>query len=127
MNAPPEEARESLWALIPGPLIWAVHFLLSYVTAAIWCAKIAGSQDDIDPARIAIGLYTLAALVLIALSARHGFRRHSYGESAGPPHDEDTADDRHRFLGFASLLLCGLAALAVLYTALAAVIVRSCS
>lgn len=121
---PHDEALESLWALFLGPAIWAVHFLASYVTAAVWCAKRAGA--DFDMLRVVVTVYSAVALVLIALAAHRGFRRHSYGESAGPPHDRDTDADRHRFLGFASLLLCGLAAVATLYVTLAVVMVGSC-
>ena len=35
----PEE-KESLWVLTAAPTIWAVHLLLSYITAAVWCAKL---------------------------------------------------------------------------------------
>jgi len=42
------------------------------------------------------------------------------------PHDADTPEDRHRFLGFATLLLSGLSAVAVIYTALVVVVFRSC-
>lgn len=124
---PPPEARESLWALITGPIIWALHFLLSYVTAAVWCARFAGRQASLMPATVVIAVYTVLALALIALSAHRGFRRHSYGEAAAPPHDADTAEDRHRFLGFASLLLSGLAAVATLYVAMTLLFVRTCA
>ena len=119
-----DEARESLWALFLGPTIWASHFLMSYTSAAIWCAKRASA--DIGPLRWTIAAYTIVALLLLALSAHRGFRHHSYGESSGPPHDRDTPEDRHRFLGFASLLLCGLAAVAILYSAMTMLFVGSC-
>jgi hypothetical protein len=35
-------------------------------------------------------------------------------------HDLDTRDDRHRFVGFATLLLSGLSAVGVVYAAAAA-------
>lgn len=126
MQTPPPEARESLWALITGPLIWLVHFALSYITAAIWCAKYTDEAGSLAPAAIAISVYTGVGLLLIALSAHRGFRRHSLGESAGPPHDADTPGDRHRFLGFASLLLCGLAAIATVFVAMTVVFIGSC-
>ncbi|MEW6168124.1 MAG: hypothetical protein AB1651_10565 [Pseudomonadota bacterium] len=121
---PHDESREALWALFLGPTIWAAHFLLSYGTAAVWCAKAAGG--DFVAVRIAVALYTAAALALIALSAHRGFRRHRYGEPAAPPHDADSDADRHRFLGFASLLLCGLAAVATLYGAMVVAFIQSC-
>ncbi|MGB1559885.1 MAG: hypothetical protein ACPHN2_00155 [Sinimarinibacterium flocculans] len=127
MATTPPEARESLWALITGPMIWAMHFVLSYVTAAVWCAKFADVDGSLAPVASAVAVYTLVALMLIALSAHRGFRRHSYGESAGPPHGGDTPGDRHRFLGFASLLLCALSAVAVVYGAMTVMFIRSCT
>lgn len=121
---PHDESREALWALFLGPTIWAAHFLLSYGTVAVWCAKAAGG--DFVVVRIALAAYTAVALALIGLSAHRSFRRHRYGEAAAPPHDADSDADRHRFLGFASLLLCALAAAATLYGAMVVAFIRSC-
>lgn len=126
MTAHPESA-ESLWDLAAPPLIWALHFLLSYVTAAVVCAKLANGA--FEGARIAIGLYTLLALAGLGWLAQRGWRRHRAHRahaSASSAHARDTAEGRHRFLGFALLLLAGLSALAVLYAALAAVLIESC-
>ena len=30
---------ESLWTLFTAPVVWAVHFLVCYVLAAVCCAK----------------------------------------------------------------------------------------
>lgn len=119
------EERESLWWLTASPLMWAAHLLLSYGTAAIWCAKVAPDGGPLGAARVAIAVYTVVALVLIAAVGRHGLRRHAYGD-ANLPHDFDSPEDRHRFLGFATLLLSGLSAVAVAYQALAAVFIGSC-
>jgi hypothetical protein len=119
------EKGESLWMLAASPLIWAGHLLASYCTAAIWCEKFAGPGGSLGAARTAIGLYTLLCLVGIALVGFRGWRRHRYGDST-PPHDLDSPADRHRFLGFATLLLSGLSGVAVLYQALSAAFIGSC-
>lgn len=121
MSHPPEQA-ESLWFLIASPVIWSAHFLLSYITAAIWCAKVGGSLEEV---RIAIAVYTVAALLGIGAVGWKGFRRHHMGTST-LPHDFDSAEDRHRFIGFASLLLSLLSGVATIYVALAAVFNESC-
>ncbi len=118
------EERQSLWWLAVGPSIWAGHFLLCYVTAAIWIEKEAGRDASLAPIRAVIGLYTVFALAGIAWVFRHGYKRHQYGE-ATLPHDADTPDDRHRFLGFATFLLAGLSAIATLFTAMVALIIKS--
>jgi len=119
------EKRARLWIIAASPTIWAAHFLLSYGTAAIWCAKIAGAGGSLSFARVAILVYTIIALSGIAWIGWRGYVRHTFAGST-LPHDFDSPADRHRFLGFATLLLSGLSAVAVLYAALAAVFIGSC-
>lgn len=119
------EKKESLWLLTVSPVIWSAHFLLSYVTAAVWCAKLAEPGGPLGGARTAIAVYTAVALLGIGITGRIGFRRHSFGD-AETPHDFDTPEDRHRFLGFATLLLSALSAVATVYVALAAVFIGTC-
>lgn len=119
------ESRESLWLLITGPMIWAAHFLLSYITAAIWCARFAAPDAPVTGIRITVLAYTLIALVGIAATGWSAFRRHSFGR-ATVPHDFPTDADRHRFLGFASVLLSSLSAVAVIYVCLAVIFPGSC-
>ena len=114
-----------LWLLAVSPSIWAAHFMLSYVTAAIWCGRIAGAGASLDPVRVTIAVYTAVALAAIAIVGVIGYRAHRIGD-ANVPHDDDTPQDRHRFLGFSTLLLSGLSAVAVIYSALAAVFIESC-
>jgi hypothetical protein len=75
--------------------------------------------------RVAIAGYTLVALGGIGFTAWRSFDRHSYG-SAAVPHDFDTRADRHRFLGFASMLLSGASFVGVVYVGLAAAFVETC-
>ncbi len=119
------EKNQSLWLLTASPAIWAAHFLLSYITASIWCAKAVGPGGSLATVRAAIGVYTAVALVGIGIIGWIGYRRHSHG-NAELPHDEDTLEDRHRFLGFAILLLSALSAVAVVYAALVAVFFGRC-
>jgi hypothetical protein len=117
--------KGSLWLLTIAPTIWAVHLLLSYVTSAIWCAKVAGPASSLGSVRAAVAWYTGIALVGIAVVGWEGLRRHRHGTEA-TTHDLDSPEDRHRFLGFATLLLAGLSAVAVLYAALAATFFETC-
>ena len=119
------EENQSLFLLAASPVLWAAHFFLSYLTAAIWCAKVAGPGGSLGGVRVAIAIYTVLALGGIGSIGWRAFRRHSYG-TATRPHDDDTPADRHRFLGFAALLLSALSAVAVFYAALAAVFIGSC-
>jgi hypothetical protein len=125
MATPYPEKSSHLWAIAASPALWAGHFLLSYATAAVWCAKFAGASGSLAPARAAIAAYTVVALAGIALVGWRGAKRHSVG-AASVPHDDDSPEDRHRFLGFATLLLSGLSAVATVYSALAAAFIGSC-
>lgn len=121
----PPEHEESLWVLIVGPTIWAVHFLLCYLTAAIWCAKVAGTTDSVSGARIAISIYTVVALIGIGIAMIDAYRRHEFGE-ATLPHDYATAADRHRFLGFAAFLLSGLSFISTLFVGIVVYFIDKC-
>lgn len=116
--------RGGLWRLTAGPLVWAAHFLASYITVAVWCARVAPAAS-LGAARIAVFAYTAVALLAIAWLGWHGWRRHRAGRQA-PPHAEATIGDRHRFLGLASALLCGLSFVAVAYAALGVVVIGTC-
>lgn len=117
--------RGSLWLLTIAPAIWAAHFLSCYVTAAVWCARFAAPGGALNGIRTAIAWYTAAALMGIAVVGWVGFRQHMHGTEA-TTHDLDTREDRHRFLGFATLLLAGLSAVAVTYAGYAATFFDTC-
>ena len=119
------EKNQSLLMLTVSPLIWAVHFLACYLTAAIWCAKIDDPSGSLNLVRITIAAYTFVALGGITLTGWFAYRRHEHG-SATVPHDFDTPADRHRFLGFATLLLSGLSFVAVIFVGIVALYFRSC-
>jgi hypothetical protein len=114
-----------LWMLAAGPTIWAAHFLLSYITAAVWCAKFAGRDGLLAPVHTAIAWYSAVALTAIALVAFSGYRRHGRGFETDE-HETDTSGDRRRFLGFAALLLAGLSAVATIYVAVSVLFLERC-
>lgn len=122
-----EEHRENLWLIAASPAIWAVHFVAAYATAAVWCGKYAAAGGSLAPARVSIAIYTAIALAAVGWIGWRGYRRHRLGgASATTPHDADTPEDRHRFLGYTTLLLSGLSALAIVFEALVIVLIRSC-
>lgn len=119
------EKSSSLWLLTVSPLIWSLHLLLSYITAAIWCAKAAGPGAALSSARAAIVVYTVLALIGIAVTGWGGYRKHLFG-TAISAHDFDSPEGRQGFLGFAIVLLSMLSAIATLYVALPIVFIGTC-
>ncbi|MBB3104234.1 hypothetical protein [Azomonas macrocytogenes] len=121
----PAARWHSLWLLTVGPTIWALHFLIAYCTAAVWCAKVVGRDGSLDGLRSIIGILTLVALAGIVLTGWFGYRQHSFGDDSST-HSEASSGDRHRFLGFSTLLLCGLSFVATAYVALSVVFIGTC-
>jgi hypothetical protein len=124
-HADTSERNQSLWLITGSPMLWGAHFLLCYATAAIWCAKVAGLDGPLTTVRGAIVVYTAVALAGIVIIGTVGLRRHRLGK-APLPHDADTPEDRHRFLGFATVLLSALSAVAVIWAALVTVYIDGC-
>lgn len=125
------ESRQRLWIVPASPVIWSLHFMACYITAALWCGVVVGREGPLTSARAAIGVYTVIALAAIAAVGWLGWRAHRHhaggaGRADEPPHDDDTPEDRHRFLGFATVLLSGLSGVATIYSALAAVFIETC-
>lgn len=119
------ERRQHLWWLTVAPSIWAMHLMLSYATAAIWCGKVAGRGGSLREAQVAIAVYSIVALLGIGVTGWAGYRRNSYADTASC--DADTPEDRHRFLGFATLLLSALSAVATIYAGLVLFFFQSCT
>jgi len=124
MTNPLPESKESLWFLIVSPIVWAVHFLLCYITAAVWCEKYASPSGSLGPVRWAIAIYTAVALVVIGWNGWIGWRRSRHG--AVNSQSFDSPADRHRFLGFATLLLAGLSAVATVFAGIVALFMEDC-
>lgn len=119
------EDRQSLWPMTIPPAIWAIHFLATYTGVAIWCGK-AGRHSSLG--FLTVGFIALTALALAGIAAAgwRGWQRYQHGQVV-PSHHKDTPEDRHRFLGLATVLLAGLSATAVLYAALAIAVIKGCS
>ncbi|RWB05018.1 MAG: hypothetical protein EOS07_08645 [Mesorhizobium sp.] len=116
---------ETLWTLFTAPVVWAAHFLVCYIGAAIYCAKPELVGLSFSAVRAGIAAATVIALSLIALSAWLAWRQWGFGTD-DPPHDDPTRRDRTLFQGFATLLLSGLSFIAVIFTAMPALFLTEC-
>jgi len=115
--------KHSLWRLGLSPAVWGIHFLLCYIAVALWCAKY--PWIDLNNVRMLILVFTLLAGMVVGWGVISGLRRHQDGVG-GLPHDDDTLEDRERFLGFTRFLVSALSFVAIIYTAYAIFIFRSC-
>ncbi len=115
-----------LWRVIAAPIIWALHFLASYVTVAVYCQKL-GRDAALGPAEVAVIAYTVLALAGIGLSSWGLWRvrgRSLTDDDFEYEHNEP--EERHRFLSHVALMLCVLSAVAVLYVAIPMLYLSSC-
>lgn len=117
---------ESLWTLFTAPTVWAAHFLVCYVGAAVFCAKRDVIGLGFVNVRIGIGAVTVLALAMITLSAWLAWRQWGFG-TEDPPHDQPSSHDRSRFQGYATLLLSALSFVAVVFTAMPALMIAECN
>ena len=117
---------ETLWTLFTGPIVWALHFLICYAAAAVYCAKASQLTFSFGMLRFTLGVITVLALVAILAAAWLAWRQWGFG-SGEPPHDEPTRQDRLRFQGFATLLLSGLSSLAVIFVSVPLLFIEVCA
>lgn len=126
LNSWAEEA-DSIWRLSFGPLIWVVHFLLTYGGTSIVCFKLYELDWAFTFLRASIGAITLLALVGIGIVAWRSWKRWDYLDDYDYEHDRSVEEDRHEFLGHAAFLLAVLSAVGVVYVALPAIFVANCT
>jgi hypothetical protein len=109
-----------------SPAIFITHFVLSYAWAAVWCARLGGgAEPSLAGARWPFIAVTAAALGGVAIIGWGGYTRHRHGSEA-VPHDMDTPGDRHRFLGFSTVLLSALSAIGIVFVAVAFAAFETC-
>lgn len=117
---------DSLRALVAAPTIWALHFLVCYVVAAVHCAKAGGPGADLEPVRLVIAVATALALIGIAGTGWLAYRHVGHFAGLIEPHEADTEADRRRFLSIATLMLSALSFVATLFVAAPALFVTTC-
>ncbi len=123
-----QEAREfhaeatSVWRITFGPLLWAVHFVVSYSATAVVCAK----GGDVGVLRLGIGIGTFLALAGIAWLGWRAWQQWDTLRNRGWENDTGTSQDRHQFLGHAAFLLAAISFIGVVYVALPPLLIESC-
>jgi hypothetical protein len=115
-----------LWSVIISPIIWALHFLVCYISAAIYCEKF-GRDASLDNIRTLVIVVTLAALGGILWSTIRLWRVRGRSLTDGDfEYEHNTPEERHRFLSHVALMLCLLSAVAVLYVTIPILYLSTC-
>jgi len=111
----------SLWTLIVPPSVWAVHFVFSYLWAALNCAKV--GHFATFPLLYVVGTM-LALLTVVGAGIVASIQARTPG--GDPPHEQSTDSDRLRFLAKATQLLAGLSFIGVVFTAAPVAFLTDC-
>lgn len=116
--------RNSLLSLVSAPVIWALHFLLSYAIVSLACAGGYTGSRAIDPTVIqaSIGVLTLVA---VALLVHIGIINHQKWQRAR--RSGAAGDDISEFFAICSVRLCSLSAIALIWVAFPAFVLSPCS
>ena len=116
----------SLKPLAWSPTLWAIHFLVCYVGAAIYCAKTGGPMVPIEPVRDLVWIATAVALAGIFANGVWAYREGRFYEDDAPGYHDDSLAERRRFLCYATVLLSGLSFVGTIFVAMPALFIETC-
>lgn len=110
-----------LLTLVGAPLIWMLHFVVCYAIVSLVCAsQLARTRViGLNAAELGVALATLVAGTLIVGLAVAKWRR--WRNPPGP--DPDVS----RFFAIATLLLCGISLLSMLWVAFPTSVLPTCA
>lgn len=116
------EEAESLIRITLAPVIWAGHFVLSYCTVAVACAK----WGTTEPWRGILIVLTVLALGAIVWTGWRSLRQWDVRRTGEFTDPEGKAEDRHQFLGHAAFLLAIISGIGVVYSGLPLLLLEGC-
>lgn len=116
----------SLKPLVWSPTLWATHFLVCYVGAAIYCAKVGPRAAPLGSVQDLVWIATAVALAGILANGVWAFREGRFYEDDAPGYHDDTLAERRRFLCYATVLLSGLSFVATIFVAMPVLFIESC-
>lgn len=112
---PAFHSRRAMAVMLAPPTIWAVHFLACYVMVSLACAHGASQQL----VRTGIAVASVAGLVPIAVIALRSLRQ---WRATRGLHEQDAAP----FFAVATLMLCAISTLALVWVALPGFMLPPC-
>ncbi|EIE49310.1 hypothetical protein AL036_11645 [Salipiger aestuarii] len=122
-DAPRVIDQGSVWIMVAAPTLWALHFVASYVVAAVWCARIGPSLTE--PRWIIAGM-AVVCVALIVWLATQAVRRYGGVFVIFEEITESSERGRDKFIGHVSLLLCILSGVAIAFTVIPGFVFGSC-
>jgi hypothetical protein len=115
--------HRSLWHMILGPTIWAVHFCVTYAVTAVLCAK---SGVDMGVLRVVLLAISGVAIALLGATAWLAWRQWDYTDDWDYEHAGNSTEDRREFLGHVGFLLSVISLIGVVYVTLPALFAGTC-
>lgn len=113
-----------LISMVAAPIIWAAHFVICYVLVSLACGFgwTRFTVLGMDPAELGIVIITLVSLGLLAYTGVTNFEkfRQARGNDAGNA-------DMSAFFSLASLLLCALSTVALVWVAFPTLMLPTCA
>lgn len=131
----PERAKVSLplllGALFLAPAVWTLQILSAYVLAARSCfaiySPLAGARVPGMSGWTVAGSVVALALACLALWCSATAWRRTRGEKKGGAHQAlDVGEGRTRFLALCGVIITAIFAAAIIFDALAALLLRQC-
>lgn len=115
-----------LWRVILPLVIWALHFLICYIGAAVYCAKW-GREASLDMVRGSVLVATALALALVVALGIGMWRVHHRSMTENDfDFEHNTPEERHRFLSHVGLMLSVLSAVAIVFVAYPVLALETC-
>ncbi|MEC7760895.1 MAG: hypothetical protein VX874_03155 [Pseudomonadota bacterium] len=114
---------DSLWRLTLAPATWALHFVLCYATISLACAR---GLFPVGAARFWLLGLTVLALLVIGRQGYKALKQWNVLDTGALSHPDGRAEDRHRFLGHAALLIAVISTIGTVFTSFPLLLLEGC-
>ncbi|MFA7386180.1 MAG: hypothetical protein WCZ87_00815 [Thiohalobacteraceae bacterium] len=122
--------QDHLVVMIAAPIVWAVHFLVSYILVSLACGFgwTRADRFGLGPAEWGVVVATAVALTLIGYAAAVNVakyrRARAVSEGSGASGESGTSVSG--FIALTAVLLCVLSAVAVVWAAMPVLLLPTC-
>lgn len=121
--------KDSLAAVIVGPILWSIYFVLSYVVSGLVCS-LSYSESTLAGMNLVQLVLLIAGLLIALLIVAAGMQAHRGRQQLrsliAESEEDESALQRQRFLYSTSRLLCVFSLVGIIWLGLAAAIAPIC-